>query len=161
MRVLITGALGWLGKALTETVGKEHTVRVFDAMSPGAPREEVAFDGETIHRSVTKYDDDFWRQSMETGSWVDRYDVARACLHALEIDHRGFDAFHLIGSPQAREKFDVARTEATLGVELTRDFDTRPTRERNCLLYTPSQARKVSALSCGWKPRTRHARGVS
>ncbi len=56
MNVLITGGLGWLGKALTETVSRHHTVRVFDLESPEAPREELNFDGEIVYGSVTEYE---------------------------------------------------------------------------------------------------------
>ena len=56
MRVLITGGLGWLGKALTEVVSQHHTVRVFDLESAEAPRQELDFDGEVIFGSVTDYE---------------------------------------------------------------------------------------------------------
>ena len=258
MNVLITGALGWLGKALTEVVGAEHNVRAFDLASVHSAREHVEFKGEVVYGSVTdfdsvraamkgqnavihaaidntrgdhyrpgsaqpflvnvqgtynvleaarqegvgrviliasaethvdyppgtfldgdtpyyglpgniydltkhlqekvcawfarhhdmniialrlgdildlkrgltKWDPAYWRRSMETDSWIDRYDVGRACLRALELKHQGFEAFHLVGAPSAKDRFDVERTRRVLGIELTTDFDQRHSTER-------------------------------
>ena len=78
-----------------------------------------------------KHGESAWKNSIETNSWIDRYDVGEACLRALEKDHRGWDVFHLIGAPEAKRIFDVSRTEACLGVQLTTDFDRRPGSERD------------------------------
>ena len=78
-----------------------------------------------------KHDESSWKNSMETNSWIDRYDVGEACLRALEMDHRGWDVFHLIGAPEAKRIFDVSRTEACPGVHFTTDFDRRPGSERD------------------------------
>lgn len=56
MNVLITGGLGWLGKALTEIVSRHHTVRVFDLESVAAPREELDFNSEVVYGSVTDFE---------------------------------------------------------------------------------------------------------
>jgi nucleoside-diphosphate-sugar epimerase len=259
MNVLITGALGWLGKALTEVVSNTHTVCAFDLETSDWPREEIDFDGEIIYGSVTdfdavreavrgqdavihaavantrsaklyrpgnatpflvnvqgtynvleaarqegisrvvlvasaethvdhppgtyldrsspylglpgnvydltkhlqeeaalwfarqhgmeiialrlgdildlkrgltKWDKNFWNQSMENGTWIDRYDVGRACLQALEIEHAGFDIFHLVGAPSASRKFDTASAESILGIHFTTEFDPRHVSER-------------------------------
>ena len=45
------------------------------------------------------------------GSWICRYDLARAVDHALSYDMTGYDAFHIIGADAARTRFDMQRTE--------------------------------------------------
>ena len=258
MRVLITGGLGWLGKALTEVVSQHHTVRVFDLESAEAPRQELDFNGEVMFGSVTDYEavqsavegqdavihaavastvlrglyktgdpvpvdvnvrgtynvleasrragvarviqiaaaephvdhpegtfvsrdtaysgagsiydltkrlqeevcrwfvhlyrldiislrlgdildlergmnkhgEEAFQQAMADESWVHRYDVGLACVRALEIPHRGYDVFHLVGAPSARKRFDVARAESVLGIEFTTQFDRRSAGER-------------------------------
>jgi nucleoside-diphosphate-sugar epimerase len=42
-------------------------------------------------------------------------DLAEACLAALSFDAKGYHAFHIIGSREAREYFDIERTEEKLG----------------------------------------------
>lgn len=49
------------------------------------------------------------------GGWVCRYDVADAVTQALTYSTSGYDAFHVIGSYQARATFDIERTERLLG----------------------------------------------
>ncbi|WP_281354892.1 NAD-dependent epimerase/dehydratase family protein [Chelativorans xinjiangense] len=71
-----------------------------------------------------------WNKSMRKHSWIDRYDVGRACLRALEENPQGFQVFHLIGAPEAKQVFDVARTEKSLGIQFTTEFDRRPAEER-------------------------------
>lgn len=258
MRVVITGGLGWLGKALTEVVSRHHTVRVFDLESVDVPREELDFDGEVrfgsitdfesvlsavegqdaiihaavastvlrglyepgdhvpvdvnvrgtynvleaarqagvgrvlqiaaaethadhppsvfvdrntpyagagsiydltkrlqeetcswfaqlhglnvislrlgdildLERGMNKHGDEAWKQALAEESWIHRYDVGEACVRALEIDHMGHDIFHLVGAPSAKKRFDVARAEDVLGIELTTQFDPTPAGER-------------------------------
>ena len=55
MRVLITGALGWLGRGLTETVSREHKVRALDLERIEYSRENFDFDGETMFADVTDF----------------------------------------------------------------------------------------------------------
>jgi nucleoside-diphosphate-sugar epimerase len=43
MKVLITGARGWLGKALTEVVASEHAVRTFDLARSDIPVQAWTF----------------------------------------------------------------------------------------------------------------------
>ncbi len=71
-----------------------------------------------------------WQESMNTNSWIDRYDVARACLKALESDQQGFNVFHAVAAAEARGRFDVDRTERVLGIRFRRDFDLRPASQR-------------------------------
>ena len=248
MRVLITGALGWLGRGLTKVVSRVHTVRALDLERPEWRREAFDFEGETlfaditdfeqmraavagqdaiIHAAVadtvtrdryqpgdavpfdvnlrgtfnvleagrlagvrrvvligaaethvehpagtfidrhrpyagdgciydltkrlqesiaewfvhhhrleitvlrlgdvvdldlacTKRDAANWNESIARDGWLHRYDVGEACLRALESAPRGYDVFHLVGAPAAREKFDVARAEEVLGLRFTR-----------------------------------------
>ena len=49
------------------------------------------------------------------GGWVCRHDLAEACLEALSLDAKGYHAFHIIGSRESREHFDIERTEEKLG----------------------------------------------
>ena len=56
MRVLITGALGWLGRGLTETVSREHRVRALDLERIEYSREDFEFDGETMFGDVTDFE---------------------------------------------------------------------------------------------------------
>ena len=55
MRVLITGALGWLGRGLTEVVSREHRVRALDLERIEWRREDFEFDGETVFADVTDF----------------------------------------------------------------------------------------------------------
>ena len=245
MHVLITGALGWLGRGLTEVVSREHVVRAFDIEHPEGLREGFEVSGEVVFGDITNYeslrsvvagqdavihaaiadtvkrdryqpgdpvpfdvnvmgtynlleagraagvrrfvligaaethvqttqsfverthlytgdsiydltkrlqesiaewfvrrfdleiivlrlgdvvdlglartkrDEANWKSSMGRDGWVDRYDVGEACIRALEIEHRGYDVFHLIGAPGAKRRFDVARAESVLGIEFT------------------------------------------
>jgi nucleoside-diphosphate-sugar epimerase len=49
------------------------------------------------------------------GGWVCRHDLAEACLEALSFDAKGYHAFHIIGSRESRDHFDIERTEEKLG----------------------------------------------
>jgi hypothetical protein len=57
------------------------------------------------------------------GGWVCRYDLARACIKALEMNPRGYEAFHIIGAKQARQYFDIERTERDLGLTFETRFE--------------------------------------
>ncbi|MEM7244878.1 MAG: NAD(P)-dependent oxidoreductase [Acidobacteriota bacterium] len=56
------------------------------------------------------------------GGWVCRHDLARAVVAALSWEGTGYEAFHVIGSRAARERFDVGKTERELGIGLKADF---------------------------------------
>jgi nucleoside-diphosphate-sugar epimerase len=49
------------------------------------------------------------------GGWVCRHDLAEACLKALSFEAKGYHAFHIIGSRESREYFDIERMEEKLG----------------------------------------------
>jgi nucleoside-diphosphate-sugar epimerase len=55
MKVLITGARGWLGKAVTEVVASEHPVRAFDLARSDIPVEPLEAMIETSPGSITDY----------------------------------------------------------------------------------------------------------
>ena len=59
MRVLITGARGWLGKTITEVVASEHAVRTFDLATPDIPVEAPVLpkdvEIESVPGSITDY----------------------------------------------------------------------------------------------------------
>ena len=55
MKVLITGGLGWLGKALSEQVSTRHRVCAFDLERPDVERERSEFEGDVLYGSVTDY----------------------------------------------------------------------------------------------------------
>ena len=57
MNVLITGAWGWLGKALTEVVARQHTVTAFELESSDAPWETTEFNCRVIYGDVTNLAD--------------------------------------------------------------------------------------------------------
>lgn len=56
MRVLITGALGWLGRSLSEVVSRTHRVRALDLAQPEWRRERFDFEGETLAGDVTDFE---------------------------------------------------------------------------------------------------------
>jgi dTDP-4-dehydrorhamnose reductase len=49
------------------------------------------------------------------GGWVCRYDLADACLKALELRPEGYAVYHVVGSRLASDRFDIARTEREFG----------------------------------------------
>ena len=57
------------------------------------------------------------------GGWICRLDLADACRLALELDTSGYEAFHVIGSREAEQHFDIERTEHELGLDFTRRFE--------------------------------------
>lgn len=57
------------------------------------------------------------------GGWVCRYDLADACLKAVETTKTGFDIYHIVGARQASEHFDIERTEKELGLKFTMRFE--------------------------------------
>ncbi len=56
------------------------------------------------------------------GGWVCRYDVARAFLKGIEADFCGFHLFHIIGSYQASECFDLTLPKEIIGFECREHF---------------------------------------
>jgi hypothetical protein len=57
------------------------------------------------------------------GGWVCRYDLADACLKAVDSLSSGYAAFHIIGSIQAEDNFDIKRTEHDLGLTFQARFE--------------------------------------
>jgi nucleoside-diphosphate-sugar epimerase len=57
------------------------------------------------------------------GGWVCRYDLAAACLKAVEIAKPGFNKYYVIGAKDANEHFDVERAEKELGLKYTARFE--------------------------------------
>ena len=78
----------------------------------------------------SKWGDDDWERSMREDAWIDRYDVGRACLGGLKLQMSGYRRYHLVGAPGARDVFDVERTEADLGIQITTEFDRCPAGKR-------------------------------
>lgn len=60
------------------------------------------------------------------GGWVCCHDVARAVAAGLEIGQCGFAALPVVGASQGRRRFNVAETEAVLGVQFREIFDGYP-----------------------------------
>ena len=56
------------------------------------------------------------------GGWVCRFDVAAAVTAALNLPGRGYEMYYVVGSWQARERYEIERTEAALGVTLVERF---------------------------------------
>lgn len=57
------------------------------------------------------------------GGWVCRYDLAAASVKAVALQSSGYNAFHVIGSYQARQRFDIDRTEKQLGLNFESLFE--------------------------------------
>lgn len=57
------------------------------------------------------------------GGWVCRYDLARPCIKALELESAGYAAFHVVGSAGAHKRFDIERTERDLGLVCAERFE--------------------------------------
>jgi nucleoside-diphosphate-sugar epimerase len=58
-----------------------------------------------------------------SGGWVCRYDLANACVRALDTAISGYTAYHIIGSIQAKDSFDMERTEKELGLTFKAHFE--------------------------------------
>ncbi len=56
MNILITGGLGWLGKAITEVISQHHEVCAFDLETPDVRREEINFNGQSLMGSITDFE---------------------------------------------------------------------------------------------------------
>lgn len=56
------------------------------------------------------------------GGWVCRFDVAAAVTAALNLPGSGYEMYYVVGSWQARERYEIERTEAALGVTLVERF---------------------------------------
>lgn len=70
-------------------------------------------------------------QSLETitygrGAWICRYDLAQAVLLALKYPVANYNAFHIIGCEEAKEYFDMERTETLLGFTPETKFEKYP-----------------------------------
>lgn len=57
------------------------------------------------------------------GGWVCRYDLANACLKAVEHNKTGCQVFHIVGSKRTRDYFDVERAEEILKFRVTEQFE--------------------------------------
>jgi nucleoside-diphosphate-sugar epimerase len=57
------------------------------------------------------------------GGWVCRYDLANACLKAVEYSGTGYQVFHIIGSKRARDYFDIERAEEELKFKVAAQFE--------------------------------------
>lgn len=77
-----------------------------------------------------KYGEATFDEAVARDGYIDRFDVGRACVSALEVEFHGFEVLHLVGSPDAKRIFDTARTEAILNIEFTTEFDRRSASNR-------------------------------
>jgi len=57
------------------------------------------------------------------GGWVCRYDLATACVKALQLRTSGYSAFHVIGAVEAEQHYDVGRTQQELGIAFENRFE--------------------------------------
>ena len=48
---------------------------------------------------------------LHRGGWVCRYDLATAVEQAINLPTAGYQAFHVVGSEEARAAFEIERTE--------------------------------------------------
>lgn len=60
------------------------------------------------------------------GAWICRYDLARAVVLALSHPVENYDAFHIIGAKDAKNYFDMERTETILGFIPETKFEQYP-----------------------------------
>jgi nucleoside-diphosphate-sugar epimerase len=56
------------------------------------------------------------------GGWVCKYDLATATLKALTRKSSGYEAFHIISSYQAKQIYDIERTERLLNMKFSSNF---------------------------------------
>ena len=54
--------------------------------------------------------------------WVCRHDLAEACRLGLESETIDFDIFHIVGTPEADETCNVARSRDVLGLKYSADL---------------------------------------
>jgi len=99
-----------IAKDFADTLGMTTVVLRAGHVVDG--REEVDPQGRPL-RSI-----DYCR-----GGWVSRYDLASACLKALELRRAGYSMYHVIGSTEAYGPFDVAMTEQELGLTFESRFE--------------------------------------
>ena len=57
------------------------------------------------------------------GGWVCHYDLAGAVVKAITFQQSGYNAFHIIGAWQARNHFDIERTENEFGFVCEAHFE--------------------------------------
>ena len=109
MNVLVTGATGWLGKALTEVVSTEHTVRAFDLNSSDVPRQDIDFDGEVVFGSVADFD-----ALREAARGQDA--LIHAAVHNTRVDHYrpGNSAPFLVNVQGTYNALEAARQDPDL-----------------------------------------------
>lgn len=55
--------------------------------------------------------------------WVCRHDLAEACRLGLESETIDFDIFHIVGTPEADETCNVARSRDVLGLKYSADLE--------------------------------------
>ncbi len=70
------------------------------------------------HREKLGKDGLPWRNG-----WVCRHDLAEACRLAAEHEKLGFDVFHIVGTPEADQTCNVARSRQILGLEYAGDLE--------------------------------------
>ena len=55
--------------------------------------------------------------------WVCRHDLAEACRLAVESEEIDFDIFHIVGTPEADQTCNVARSREVLGLTYRGDLE--------------------------------------
>lgn len=61
--------------------------------------------------------------SRRRNGWVCRHDLATACRRAAEVEGIGFEALHVVGTPEAANSCNVGRTRRLLGLEFKGDLE--------------------------------------
>jgi nucleoside-diphosphate-sugar epimerase len=106
-----------LTKMLQEEICK-HVAQNSDlsivVLRPWAPREGLVTKDEAGREVPRSY----------APGLIDTQDFAQACRLAIETEDLGkFEVFHTVATREARERFDVERTERVLGFRAREDFE--------------------------------------
>lgn len=98
-----------IGRSYSETFGLATIVLRLGHIVNGA--QQTTLDGQPLTQL-----------NYCRGGWVDRTDVAQACLQALTAPVKGYHALHIIGAYQAYEQYNIGRTEEILNMHFQHRF---------------------------------------
>ena len=107
-----------LSKTLQEEIGRDFHQHGLPLLCLRFGHVVVGEDATTLEGQTLR-DETYCR-----GGWVDIGDVASACAAALQLEPNAgeMEVLNVVGSQTGRVRFDVAATEARLGVELEYGF---------------------------------------
>jgi nucleoside-diphosphate-sugar epimerase len=97
-------------KCLQENIGR-HYAQVF-GMTVITLRAGHIVDG---RKNITPDGYPLSELNYCRGGWICRYDLTQAVIKALDYEHKGYDAFHIIGAKAAQDYLDTTRSKQILG----------------------------------------------